>query len=133
MRKGNSGLRLGETGWDELAARIDRRLILCEAQLRDASVRYEKLEARGLDYVGKMNIAKQAIALQAPVELVWPDKNRRNKEERVFGIPKALEKEKNESVLIIEPYGAENVMRIPLGKISLLRRIKKSIFETNTL
>jgi hypothetical protein len=132
MRKDNSGLRLSETGWDELAARINRRLILCEAQLRDASVRYEKLEARGLDYAGKLNIAKQAIALQAPVELVRPGKDRQE-EERIFGIPKALEKEKNESVLIIEPYGTGSVMRIPIGKISLLRRIKKSIFETNTL
>ena len=38
---------------EELSARIERRMILSESQLATASVRFEKLEARGLDYVGK--------------------------------------------------------------------------------
>jgi len=119
---------------DELAARINRRLVLCEAQLRDAVVRYEKLEARGLDYAGKIMIVKQAIAGQSPLEVSWPG---RQKQESVTGIPKALEKTGGESVLVMEPAGGntvsfpENAVRIPLGKISLLRRIKKSIFEIN--
>jgi len=111
---------------DELAARIDRRLVLCESQLKDAVVRYEKLEARGLDYVGKSLIAKQAISLQTPVEVIWPGKH---KQERVFGIPKALEKVDSESILVIDPLDEENIFRIPLGKISLLRRRRKSVFE----
>lgn len=126
-------MRLSKEERDELAARIDRRLVLNESQLRDAFIRYEKLEARGLDYVGKAMIARQAIALQSPVELVRPGKSG----ERIFGIPKALEKEGGESILVISPLGhlAESgnengdSIRIPLGKISLLRRIKKSIFE----
>ncbi|GHV96518.1 hypothetical protein AGMMS50293_28380 [Spirochaetia bacterium] len=128
-------MQLNRAERDELAARIDRRLVLCETQLRDASVRYEKLEARGLDYVGKVNIAKQAIAQRAPVELVWPGrsagKGNGPKEERIFGIPKALEKTGGEAVLVIVPPGGEEPARIPLGKISLLRRIKKSIFENS--
>jgi hypothetical protein len=123
-------MRLSGEARDELAARIDRRLVLCEAQLKDAVVRYEKLEARGLDYVGKALIAKQAVAMQSPVEVVIPGKQ---KQDHVFGIPKALEKAGSESVLVLELLegntDAGNAMRIPLGKISLLRRIKKSIFE----
>jgi len=118
-------MRLSGEARDELAARIDRRLVLCESQLKDAVVRYEKLEARGLDYVGKALIAKQALAMQSPVEAVLPGKE---KQERIFGIPKALEKVGSESVLVLELLD-EGEMRIPLGKISLLRRIKKSIFE----
>ena len=98
---------------------------------RDESVRYEKLEARGLDYVGKAMIAKQAIASQSPVELVMPGAAG----ERIFGIPKALEKEGGESILVISPPDNANggeYLRVPLGKISLLRRIKKSLFENNT-
>jgi len=124
-------MRLGAETRDELAARIDRRLVLCESQLKDAIVRYEKLEARGLDYVGKALIAKQAVTMQSPVELVLPG---RQKQDHVFGIPKALEKAGSESILVLEllnegETGVDNIMRIPLGKISLLRRIKKSIFE----
>jgi hypothetical protein len=119
-------MRLGAEQRDELTARVNRRLVLCESQLKDAVVRYEKLEARGLDYAGKTMIAKQAIAKQLPVEVSWTS---RQKQESVIGIPKALEKKDDESVLILESAG--NTFRIPLGKIGLLRRIKKSIFENN--
>ncbi|MDR0585415.1 MAG: hypothetical protein LBG57_13865 [Treponema sp.] len=129
MRDGGTGPRLGKAEHDELAARINRRLVLCESQLRDASVRYEKLEARSLDYVGKAMIAKQAIAFHSPVEIIRSGKSG----ERLFGIPTALEKKGGESILIISPLeGGGDSLRIPLGKISLLRRIKKSIFENSS-
>jgi len=118
-------MSLGDTEKAELSARINRRLVLCEAQLKEAVVRYEKLEARHMDYAGKQNIAKQAIAQQSPVEIVWPA----GKSESIFGTPRALEKEAGELILTVVPADGEDVMRIPLAKISLLRRIKKSIFE----
>jgi len=111
---------LSESEKKELCARIDRRLILCETQLKDAGIRYEKLEARRMDYTGKQNIAKQAITLKSPVEVVWTNKG---EESRIFGIPRILEKDGNNLILLI------NEFRIPLAKIGLLRRIKKSIFE----
>lgn len=112
---------------DELAVRIDRRLILCESQLKDAVLRYEKLEARGLDYAGKAMIAKQGITMQATIEIAWSG---RQKKERFFGIPKALEKTGGENYLVVSPLSnPDDTVRIPLGKISLLRRVKKSIFE----
>lgn len=118
---------------DELAARIERRLVLSESQLSGASLRYEKLEARGLDYVGKASIAKQAIASKSLVEVKWPTVDGM---QQTFGIPLALEKSEGESVLVINPVEAADQdhtsprepLRLPLGKISLLRRIKKSIF-----
>jgi hypothetical protein len=128
-----NNMHLGAEQREELAARINRRLVLCESQLKDAVVRYEKLEARGLDYTGKIMIAKQAIAKQAPVEVSWPG---RQKQESVIGIPKALEKTDSENVLVMESENTIRIpgdtIRIPLGKISLLRRIKKSIFENNS-
>jgi len=130
-------MQLSKAERDELSARIDRRLILSGDQLQGASVRYEKLEARGLDYVGKAALAKQAIALRSPVELTWPQRGKETG--RVFGIPTALEKTGGESILVINPLGTEGEsvlpqgepLKIPLGKISFLRRIKKSIFENS--
>jgi len=116
---------MGDLERAELSARIDRRLVLCETQLKEASLRFEKLEARNMDYAGKQNIAKQAIAQQSPVEIVHGT----GSGERIFGIPKALEKRGGDSFLVITPAGGKSEMIIPLGKISLLRRIKKSIFE----
>jgi len=120
-------MRLGAEQRDELTARVNRKLVLCEAQLKDAVVRYEKLEARGLDYTGKTMIAKQAIARQMPLEVSWPG---RQKQESVIGIPKALEKKGDENILVMESADG-NTIHLPLGKIGLLRRIKKSIFENN--
>jgi len=117
---------MGDIERAELSARIDRRLVLCEAQLKEASLRYEKLEARNMDYAGKQNIAKQAIAQQSPVEIVHGP----GSGERIFGIPKALEKKEGDYILVVVPAGGKSELSISLGKISLLRRIKKSIFET---
>jgi hypothetical protein len=125
-------MQLNETEQTELSARIERRLVLCDAQLKDAEIRYEKLEARHMDYAGKQNIAKQAISGASPVEAVWSSKGT---EEKIFGIPQTLEKSGNELILVINTTAANtdkkntNQVRIPLAKISLLRRIKKSIFE----
>jgi hypothetical protein len=126
---------------EELAARIERRLIVSESQLAEASIRYEKLEARGLDYVGKAAIAKQAIASKSLLEVLWPHPG--GGTNKALGVPEALEKQGGESVLILKPLAPEDrsagdsppeetgrteSIRLPLGKISLLRRIKQSIF-----
>ncbi|MDR2101004.1 MAG: hypothetical protein LBP43_00360 [Treponema sp.] len=126
---------------EELAARIERRLVVSETQLAGASIRYEKLEARGLDYVGKAAIAKQAIASKSLLEVLWPHPG--GGTNKALGIPEALEKQGGESVLILKPFSPEGnfpenplpeersrteSIRLPLGKISLLRRIKQSIF-----
>ncbi|MCL2185476.1 MAG: hypothetical protein FWB86_06455 [Treponema sp.] len=138
-------LPISDSERKELSARIDRRLVVCEMQLKETDIRYEKIEARHMDYSGKQNIAKQAIIQKSPVEIIWPRKNdtsgaakqeagSKTDEEKIFGIPKALEKEGNELFLIVVPDGENDgkqkeLLRIPLAKISLLRRIKKSIFE----
>jgi hypothetical protein len=115
---------------DELLARIERGLVLNETQLESTSVRYEKLEARGLDYTGKTAIAKQAIETHSLLEITWPGRD--GESNRTVGIPQALEKKEGESVLVLKASGnsenAARVLKIPLGKISLLRRIKQSIF-----
>jgi len=138
---------------DELSARIDRRLVLSEAQLDKSSLRYEKLEARGLDYPGKLAIAKQANDSGSMVEVSWPCSG--GGINRAIGHVQGLEKKEAEIIIIlkvislVEERNIEesihvpgntiripgntiripgNTIRIPLGKISLFRRIKQSIF-----
>ena len=133
--------RLAKQERDELEARIDRRLILTEAQLEGASLRFEKLEARGLDYAGKSMIAKQAIETGSLLDLSWPGPGGTTRQ--ATGAPVALEKKDGESILVLEPQASADTtlpettgtetapqatIRVPLGKISHLRRIKQSIF-----
>jgi hypothetical protein len=141
-----AGRSLSPPERNELAARIERRLVLAESQLNPGSVRPEKLEARGLDYVGKASIARQAISSHSLLEVVWASPEDGGREQRVLNFPLALEKSGGESILVIEDALVLGVsgnaarssgparipggtVRIPLGKISFLRRIKKSIFE----
>jgi hypothetical protein len=126
FRKALETMQLSKNEREELSARIERRLILNESQLSGASLRYEKLEARGLDYVGKTAIAKQAAASKLQVEAFWPGPD--GKTLRVLGIPQGLEKLEGETILVINPVPGGESIRLPLGKISLLRRMKKSIF-----
>jgi hypothetical protein len=124
-------MKLSKEERGELAARVERRLILSDSQLRDASVKYERLEAGGLDYAGKQAVAKQAISLRSFVELRWSSGGKAG---HLLAIPQALEKSGGESILVLRS-GAEQgdqaeEIRLPLAKISLIRRIKKSIFGT---
>jgi hypothetical protein len=114
---------------DELSARIERRLILTDDQMDASSVRYEKLEARGLDYVGKNNIAKQAISTAALLEVHWSDEH--GTLQKIIGIPSSIDKDNGEAILVMHTENKnllDDTIRIALGKISLLRRIKQSIF-----
>jgi hypothetical protein len=133
MRKRLLEMDLPRNERDELAARIERRLVLNESQLEGVEIKYEKLEARGLDYAGKALIAKQAIGTGALLEVFWPDPQ--GEGGKILGTPEALEKKGGESLLVIKPLGEgdgsrreEEPVKIPIGKISLLRRVKQSIF-----
>ncbi|MDR1445901.1 MAG: hypothetical protein LBI90_03275 [Treponema sp.] len=128
---------------EELLKRIERKLIIDESQLSKAHFSPEKTEARGLDYAGKANILKQAIASGSLVEVTWPHPEFGIS--KTLGFPETLEKSGSDSVLVLKPHGrngsggeqggetsgtarAES-LRIPIAKISLLRRIKKSIYS----
>jgi hypothetical protein len=122
----SDGKRYSKEECAELLNRIERRLVISESQLQDISIRYEKLEARSLDYAGKAAIAKQAIAQGSLLEAVWPSGE---SHATVLGTPENLEKKGSETILILRPRnGRAEPVRIPLGKISVLRRIKQSIF-----
>jgi hypothetical protein len=121
-----SKLSLDKGDREELAARIERRLILSESQLAAAPMRHEKLEARGLDYVGKTSLAKQAIASKQLIEIVWS--GRQGEENRAIGLPNALQKSGGETLLVLKPVPSGDPISLPLGKIGLLRRVKQSLF-----
>jgi hypothetical protein len=126
-----NGMKLSKPERDELAARIDRRLVLSEAQLEGSSIKYEKLEARGLDFAGKAAIARQAIASASLIEVSWPESGGGTM--RTTGIPLSLEKKGGESLLVLKSQAGEEgekEISVLLAKISLIRRIKQSIFET---
>jgi hypothetical protein len=119
-------IKLSGQELEEMEGRIERKVVVSEKQLRDPSLRYEKLEARSLDYVGKAGIARQAIVSREVLELTWTIPG--NGEQKLLGVPENLEKKGGEMILTVQPREGGEPLKIPLGKISLLRRIKQSIF-----
>ncbi len=109
---------------EELLGRIERRVIIDESQLVGSSLRYEKREARGLDYVGKTQIIERAKAGNIPIEVHWIDGE--GTHHSMLG---TCSYTRGADIINIQPipFGAQ--MLIPLRKISLVRLIKRSIFE----
>jgi hypothetical protein len=79
--------------------------------------------------VGKFNLAKLVLSTGGFLEMSWRSEG---EEKKALGIPQGLEKQGGESILVLKPLASpaleQPLLRVPLGKISLLKRIKQSIF-----
>ena len=53
-----------------LTERLERRIIVSESQLNPDCVRFERREATGMDYVGKMHIVETALQTQELLEIL---------------------------------------------------------------
>ncbi len=111
---------------DALGSRIERRIVLVPSQLDPASVRVEKVEARDLDFLGKVRIAEYAIASGALVEISLDE---RDGGRTILGRPISTEKRTGDVLLrvALEPDGA--IEQVSLGRALLVRRIRGSIFS----
>lgn len=111
----------------EMADRIERRLILTPRQLEIAEVKPERMEATGLDYLGKVRIVERALRSQGDrLEILY----RLPGEEpsRVLVRPVRLEKAEKGLILEAEDLGSGGPIRIPLGAASSVRRMRASLF-----
>jgi hypothetical protein len=115
-------MKLSKQEQEEMESRIERRVVVNETQLKDTSLRYERLEARSLDYVGKTGIVRQAISSGSLLEVSCLNGD------KILGTPESLEKKGTEMILTIRARTGGEPQKINLGKISLIRRIKQSIF-----
>ncbi|MCX7655127.1 MAG: helicase-associated domain-containing protein [Treponemataceae bacterium] len=127
LQKKLAELSLSPEQKEELQSRIERRIILSESQLIPQSVRYERLEARGLDYVGKVRLVEQALAHHSLLEVLC--RGPHGEPLKYVGEPKALEKRAAELYLVLKNHPEGQEKAIPLGKISYIRRIRTSLFE----
>ena len=111
----------------ELADRIERRLVLTERQIAQSDPRPDRLEAGGLDYLGKVRVVEHA--LRAPgdrLEILY----RLPGEEPVRAILRPVRLDKNEKGLVLEAedLGTGGPARVPLGAVSTVRRVRASLF-----
>jgi hypothetical protein len=100
-------------------------VVLSESQLVGAAVRYEKLEAKGLDNVGKVRVAEQAISAGSLLELFWRGPKGEPNRARE---PRRPGKKRRGGGAGPGSGAAGRTLRVAVGRISVIRRIKRSIF-----
>jgi hypothetical protein len=111
----------------EIADRIERRLVLTERQIVQSDPRPERLEAGGLDYLGKVRVIERSLRSAGDrLEVLY----RLPGEEPVRALLRPVRLDKNEKGLILE---AEDLVtggpaRVPLGSVSTVRRVRASLF-----
>jgi hypothetical protein len=111
----------------ELADRIERRLVLTERQIAQADPHPERLEASGLDYLGKVRVVERALRTSGDrLEVLY----RLPGEEPVRVLLRPVRLEKNDKGLVLEAedLGSGSPARVPLGAVSTVRRLRASLF-----
>lgn len=111
----------------ELADRIERRLVLTPEQIAHSDPRPERLEAAGLDYLGKVRVVERALRspgdrLEVLYRLPGADPV------RALLRPVRLDKNDKGLVLEAEDLGTGGPARVPLGAVSTVRRVRASLF-----
>ena len=110
----------------ELAGRIGAKLILTPDQIRAESLKLEKTEARGIDYVGKVRIIEQAIRMSSSLLEIVERAVDGSPHRRLIG-PVELEKRGGELVLIGEELPDRVRIELLVRKLGLVRRLRSGL------
>lgn len=122
MRAELEKLNLPQEKKDGLAERIQHKIILSPVQLRGDSVKYERIEAGGMDFSGKLHIIEGSISNNCMVELQFDDRI-------IVGVPISVTKTENDATVLIEvmPERAEKLLSI--GQAKFVKRIRGSVLR----
>ena len=105
-----------------LEERINLRVIVSDAQLDPDYVRFERREAEGMDYSGKMHIIDTAISERDMVEVTMEENA-----PPVKGTPlEVMDKKTSEAKLVIM-LESERKLEIPVGAIRKIKRVKQPL------
>ncbi len=106
----------------ELLSRIRRRIIVSPVQLRADSVRPERMEASGMDFLGKVHVVEHGIAADSVLRITLDGTA------YLVG-PLQLSKENGDTVLkaVLVPGGEEKLFSI--ARCQSIKRIRGAIFK----
>jgi len=111
----------------DIGDRIERRLVLTAEQIALSDPRQERMEAGGLDYLGKVRVVERALRSPGDrLEVLY----RLPGAEPARAILRPVRLEKNERGLVLEAedLGTGGPIRVPLGAVSTVRRMRASLF-----
>lgn len=105
-----------------LEERIRHKIILSPVQLRADSVKYERIEAGGMDFSGKVHIVEGSISCDSMVELQFDNSV-------IVGLPISVTRTGTDATVLMEvmPERIEKVLSI--GQAKFVRRIRGSVLR----
>jgi len=126
LNKAAESVSLSREEQEAFRERLERRIIIVPEQIRKGSWRYEVMSAKGLDYRGKLRLVEAAMSgrdERLAVTLAVGSSI-----ETVMVLPKKLEKEGDDHILVGLSLPEEEEIRYKIRKIGFLKRIKSSLF-----
>jgi hypothetical protein len=114
---------------DGLLSRINRKIIVNPDQLRGDSVRPEKIEASGMDFLGKVHVVEHAILSKSFLKILVSDLAAVKGSTEILGLPLSVEKKDGDVHVKIrlEPTGEITILSI--GQAKSVKRIRGAIFK----
>ena len=107
---------------DILSAKVNRKLILSEKQLENGDIRYELMEAGGIDYNKKVRLCQHVIEVGgAFLELTLGD------DDTLLINPLRIKKMGNDMVVIGDEIPVGGQVQVPLRKVRYMRKIRTSL------
>ncbi len=114
---------------EELEARVRKRLILFEEQLIPGVVRAgDKAEAKGVDFIGKVRLIEQTVQSKSDLLEVIV-RGARGEPKRYLMKPRSIDRSGSELKLIGNILPGEKEMTLQIRKLSLVRRLKSSLYS----
>ena len=132
LTKSLSSMNLSVEQTDGLLSRIQRKIIISPSQLRGDSVRMERIEAGGMDFLGKVHIVEHAIVMNCMLELEYESEQKDASDSApvtLVGTPVSIERQTDDAIvcMLVEPEHEKKLYSI--GKARMVKRIRGSLFR----
>lgn len=103
-----------------LLERIEKKVVLSKDQLVPASVHFEKIEATGMDYIGKIHVAENAISSGNLVEIDVSDVKG-----LIVAKPVAIINKTDNARLKILTVPDESELELPIARFRRIKKLRK--------
>lgn len=118
---------ISNDGAEAISERIAVNLIISDTQVKEGASRFEKREARGIDFAGKARLLEKILHTKHDyAEVLY--KNSKGEPERRLVKPLLLAKTGTTLLLEAQDQQSKELLKIPVERLSLVKRIRASLF-----
>lgn len=122
LEKLNSQNPMSPEQKEGLLQRIEHKIILTPEQLRPTSVRFERIEATGMDYSGKLHIIEGSVTNNTLVELHYDSGI-------IIGKPLSVTKTESDANVLMEVLPDHSQKLLSVAQAKFVKRIRGSVLE----